>query len=378
MPEAKLALSDLVGDFVIFRDLNPLDRRLPRFEDAWSEMGLAGPARPRKHEPAYAQAVAWLLDRAQALARPGVSLAEIFYMGDTALSDGNAFRNLRTAGGWRGWAFIGAERNEDLSITEQNGVHVANRWSGLADFARWLLEEGASLNAQTAVIVDIDKTALGARGRNDAAIDRARTAAMEALLAEILGAAYDPVVFKQAYNELNPAKYHYFTADNQDYLAYICLMVTGGVYRLDELLAGLAAGRPATFVDFLAAVEARRLSLPPALCAAHDEVSERVAAGDATPFKSFRRREYRETADRMGALPDDAPLSQRLAGEICLTREVVDLLCWLRDRGCLLLALSDKPDEASIPTAELAAQGYQPLNRIVTHVIGQEIAGRLP
>jgi len=64
--------------------------------------------------------------------------------------------------------------------------------------------------------------------------------------------------------------------------------------------------------------------------------------------------------------------------EICLTREVTDFTAWLRDRGCLLMAVSDKPDEASLPTPELVARGYLPLHRTPTHVVGQAIAGLLP
>ena len=103
-----------------------------------------------------------------------------------------------------------------------------------------------------------------------------------------------------------------------------------------------------------------------------------VSVSDATPFKAFRRREYVETVGRMGCLPDDAPLARRLMDEICLTREVIDFAAWLRDRGCLLMAVSDKPDEASLPTPELVARGYLPLHRTPTHVIGQAIAGLLP
>jgi hypothetical protein len=380
MSTQKQALSDLVGDLVIFRDLNPVDARLPRFDEAWPQMGLAGPTRPRKHEPAYAQAVAWTLRRARALDQPDTELAEVFYIGDTALSDGNAFRNLRTAGGWRGWAFIGAERDEELAMTETEGVFVANRWSALAELSAWLIQhEGAALDGRTAVIVDIDKTALGARGRNDKAIDRARTEAMTALIAETLGSCYDAELFRRTYTEFNATKYHPFTADNQDYLAYICLMINAQVYSIEQLRDDVAMGRLTGFNDFLAAVDAQRDRLVlPALCVLHDEVAARVQAGDPTPFKTFRRREFAETVGRMGNLPDDAPMGQRLIEEICLTREVLDLLAWLRDRGCLLVALSDKPDEASLPTPELAERGYQALHRAATHIAGQSIARLLP
>ncbi len=374
----KLSLFDLVGDMVVFRDLNPVDARLPRFDDAWPEMGLAGPVRPRKHEPAYAQAVVWLLRKARGLDNPLASLAEIVYLGDTALSDGNAFRNLRAAGGWRGWAFIGAERDEESSVLEKDGVYVANRWRALADFVALLLGLGAALDPRTAVIVDIDKTALGARGRNDQAIDRARMAAMEAMIADLVGPGFDQALFQRVYGEFNSAAYHSFTADNQDYLAYICLMVDAGACRLDELAADVAEGRLHSFPEFLARLDTRVAGLPGPVRAAHDEVLARVRAGDPTPFKTFRRREYVETIGRMGNLPDDAPLGQRLTREICLTREVVDLLGWLRGRGCLLLALSDKPDEASLPTGDLSGQGCLPLHRAPTHVVGQAIAHLLP
>ena len=107
--------------------------------------------------------------------------------------------------------------------------------------------------------------------------------------------------------------------------------------------------------------------------ALHDDIYARVLAGDLTPFKAFRRREYQETVDRMGHLPDDAQLARRLVEEICATREVLEACEWLKDRGCLMVALSDKPDEATTPSPELAAHGYQPLHRTQTHVVGQEI-----
>jgi hypothetical protein len=50
---------------------------------------------------------------------------------------------------------------------------------------------------------------------------------------------------------------------------------------------------------------------------------------------------------------------------------------WLKARGCLLLTMSDKPDEATLPTPELASQGYQPLHRTPTLAVGESIAGRL-
>ena len=335
--------------------------------------------RPRKHEASYARTTAWYLRRARALDRRAAELAELVYLGDTAMADGNAFKSLRAVTGWPGWAFIGAEKDEEMAVTEKEGVYVANRWSALAEFASLLLAQGAALDARTAVVVDIDKTALGARGRNDRSIDRARTTAIEITVAEAIGESFDRDAFRAAYGTINVAKYHPFTADNQDYLAYICLMISAGFATTEELLADVDAGRVTSFRDFIERVEAGRGRLPSdALRALHADIYGLVLAGDPTPFKAFRRREYRETVGRMGHLPDDAPLAQRLVEEVCLTREVVEFASWLAGRGCLLLAASDKPDEATMPSPALVAEGFLPLHRTPTHIVGPSIAELLP
>ena len=376
----KSSLSELFGDFVIYRDLNAVDERLPRYAAAYAEMGLASPNPPRKQERAYAQALAWLLARGQDLTHPGQPLREIVYIGDTMLSDGGAFANLRDFTGWRGWCFIGAEKDEELAISEKNGLYQANRWSALAEFVSWLQgEQGAALDAGTVAIVDIDKTLLGARGRNDGSIDRARLAAIEATLAEAIGPSFDQPAFRRAYATLNVPKYHPFTADNQDNVAYICLMLSAGFTSLDALQADIAAGVLPDYRAFMAQVDAQRERLPaPALVALHDDIYGLVCAGDLTPFKAFRRREYRETVARMGHLPDDAPLARRLLEEICLTRETLDVSAWFKRRGCLMVALSDKPDEATAPAPGLAAADSLPLHRTATHIIGQSLEELLP
>lgn len=373
------SLYEVIGDLAVFRNLSPVAPHIPSYDQAWAEMGMPGPERPRKQDPAFAQVLAWFLRRGRALGGVHTELTELVYLGDTVLADGNAFRNVRAAGGWRGWAFIGAERDETLAVDIKDGVYTANRWSALAEFAEWILGEGAVLDARTAVIVDIDKTALGARGRNDTAIDRARVTAIEATVADALGAAFDQATFRRAYTAIIPQKYHPFTTDNQDYVAYLCLMVSAGYITLEELLRQIETGEIQRFSDFIAQVDVRQDALPNVgLRALHREIYALVRTGDATPFKAFRRREYIETVGRMGCLPDDTPLARRLVEEICLTREVLDFTRWLRRRGCLLMAVSDKPDEASLPTPELVAEGYLPLHRTPTHLVGQSLAELLP
>lgn len=72
----------------------------------------------------------------------------------------------------------------------------------------------------------------------------------------------------------------------------------------------------------------------------------------------------------MGQLSDKTPMSKLLAEEILITQEVrAQALVW-KDQGALLFGLSDKPDEAAVPLPELAKQGYQPIHRMLTHVVG--------
>lgn len=374
----KASLFDLFGDLVIYRNLDALDARLPRFADAYGDMGLSGPIPPRKLDVAYAQALAWLVERSRQLAhRP--SLTELVYLGDTMLNDGGAFINLRKQMGVPGWCFIGAEKDEELAISEQNGIYQANRWAALAEFLSWVQSQGAVLDARTAVIVDIDKTLLAARGRNDGTLDRARVVAVEATVAGALGGRFDRDGFRRVYAVLNASRYHPFTGDNQDIIAYVCLMLSAGLGALEQLQDEIGSGWLTDFRDFMAQMDRQPAQLAArGLLDLHREIYGRVLAGDPTPFKSFRRREYVETVSRMGHLPDDAPLAQRLVEEICVTREVYEAALWLKERGCLLLASSDKPDEATEPTADLAALGYLPLHRTATHIIGQSLDELLP
>jgi hypothetical protein len=380
--QGQAALSDLLGDMVLYRRLKPMDARLPSLQDAWQEMGLPDSRLPRKHEPAYAQAVSWLLQRAHALDTSRKPIAEMIYLGDTALLDSTAYRNLVKVSGWRGWAFIASEQAAAPAKIEYqaDGVALANRWTAISTWLAHLLDnEGAHLDERTAVVVDIDKTAIGARGRNATPIDHARMEGAERAVRQALGSHLNLDAFRAAYNDLNQPRYHIFTADNQDYLAYICLMIGAGICGLEELKQDIANGCMTDFDQFIRWTDVRLFrENNVGLIDLHRAIYARFQAGDPTPFKSFRQQEYLATIGRMGNLPEGTPIARRLNEEICITGEVATALKWLKSRGTLLLALSDKPDEASIPTAEQAAQGMVALHRKVTDIIGQPIADRLP
>jgi hypothetical protein len=370
----RASIYEFLGDFVVYRNLVPLDARLPSLAELGPEVGLPEGVTPRKSQPEYARVMARLLQRARALDAPDASIERLIYVGDTRMNDGTAFANICHAGAWPGLAFIGTERDEPARVeTVEQGdttLYLANRWAAISDFDRFCRGREFPIDEWTAVVVDLDKTALGARGRNDHVIDRARVEAVRRTVGDLLGDSFDPQGFQTAYDCLNQPEFHPFTADNQDYLAYVCLILGSGLYTLESLVTEVRAGRLVTFEQFIAGVNDRAAELPADLCHIHSGVYALVQQGDPTPFKAFRYNEYRATVERMGWLDDGAPVVELLEREIVVTQEVREMALAWREQGALLFGLSDKPDEASIPTDGLAAQGYRPIHRAETHVVG--------
>jgi hypothetical protein len=187
----------------------------------------------------------------------------------------------------------------------------------------------------------------------------------------LLGEGFDAPAFQRAYDLLNQPEFHPFTTDNQDYLAYVCLILGSGLYELAPLVAEVRAGQLAGFAQFIAAVDARAAELPSGLRPIHGDILERVQQGDPTPFKAFRYNEYRATVESMGCLAGAASADDLLRNEIVITQEVREVALRWWAQGALLFGLSDKPDEASLPSAELAAQGFCPIHQTETHVVGE-------
>jgi hypothetical protein len=387
-PQTKLqnfgraALADFFGDLVIYRNLEPLEKKLPGLKAAGYRMGLNSDVIPRKFEPDYAKAALWFAEEAQQLRKAPATLREVLFLGDTLLNDGQAYHNLVKLSGWKGACFIGADRLEQpptTEVDEATNLTNANRWVALGDWIQAVAAQGFALDQRTLLLVDIDKTILGAKGRNDAIIDRARLEGIFHTMDAVLGEDFHRPEFEQQYSALNRSRYHGLTADNQDYLAYICLVLNTGLITFDELLSEIESKSLENFEQFVRWVDSRLMSrsgVTEAFRQVHEAVRASLHVGDPTPFKQFRREEFRSTVACMGNLAEDAPIDKILAEEITLTEEVCQLCEWLKNRGALLLSLSDKPYEASCPTRQLATE-FQPLHRMKTHRIGISIAEKL-
>jgi hypothetical protein len=370
------ALSEYLGDLVVYRSLVPCDSRLPDLDALRSRFGLEGDRIPRKTELDYARVVSEMLQSARQHEGCGSQLSGLVMVGDTEHNDGTAFANLCRVLSLPGAVFIGDENGDEprLEANPSDGGRVlyrANRWSLLEDFDRLLAEGEPAIGPGTVVVVDIDKTALGARGRNHRPIDAARTAAARLTVAELVGERADPELVQAAYDRLNRPAFHAFTTDNQDYLAYLCLLVGAGWVGLDDLIGGIENGEWSDFASLLAGVSETLDALPSGLRDVHQRVAGAVVAGDPTPFKEFRRAEFVQTLARMAADDDGAPVESVLAERITLTAEVRQWALEWRARGALIFGLSDKPDEASMPTPEMAERGLLPLHRTPALVVGE-------
>ena len=366
----RAALSDFLGNRIVYRNLNTVDERLPRLKEICTSLGISNGAAPRKTSLDYARVIVQLLKEAQRMDRKNESLECIIYIGDTRMNDGTAFRNICLMGNWQGAAFITSEDQELTSLEmeqdQQSILFMNNHWVNLRVFRTLAQIKGIEINERTAVLIDVDKTALGARGRNDAVIDRARITAAQATLQEISGDDFNADEFRTAYDVLNKPAYHTFTADNQDYLVYICMILGCGLFKLHDLQTAAQLRMLSTFSGFLDQVDQRSRELPERVRMVHQEVCALVKAGDATPFKQFRRAEYLATVASMGQLTEDSSVEDMLQEEIVITREVQEFAKASAAAGALVFGLSDKPDEATA----LLSPHSQPLHQIQTHVVG--------
>ena len=374
-------LADFSGDMVIYRNLEPVDRRVPGLRNAYLDMELRTDQIPRKQDPDYAKAATWFLNKIQELRRARQPLAEVLFLGDTLFNDGQAYRNIVAFSRLRGACFIGADRTEQepAYAVDEGGVYTANRWGLLADWMTLLRQQSFHFDERTAVIIDIDKTALGAKGRNDKVIDRARLTGIFRTMDSVLGEKFDRAAFERHYSELNRARYHQITADNQDYLAYICLVLNTNLITFDEVLEEANTNSLDNFEQFIRWVNSRMMinpALGESLRETHEAVLSSVQNGDPTPFKRFRRQEFISTLEYMGNLDDSASAAELLAGEITITEEVYELAMWLKARGSAILCLSDKPDEASTPDRR-SSGNLAPLHRAETHRVGGSIQATL-
>lgn len=346
-------IADLTDDRVYYRDLEPCDPNLPGLTALQGQLGLPAGLLPRKREPAYAQVALALAMAAQAQ-RGGAPLEALIVIGDTDNDRLLTQFLAQLPNAPLAYGFIGVDRPVALESLIWDGVvATATRWALLNPWADDLEQRGVRWD-RAALLIDIDKTLLGPRGRGDGAIDDARAEGALAVATELLGANLNIALFRRIYADLCHQEWHHFTLDNQDYVTSTALFIASGVLDYEQLSSGVATGQIANFADLLATISS---SVCPALVPLHTELCACVAAGDPTPFKQFRRAEFVATITRMAD------------GRLSLCRDLFILTQRLKATGALCLATSDKPAESALPTPAQRAAGILPLHRTLAHVI---------
>ena len=366
-------LKAIFGGMLAYRDLVPVDRRLPGGPELRAGLGAAGQWMPRKTDPACGPIVAELLRRARKLTPAAPPLRRLVYLGDSRPSDGAAFTAICAAGGWPGRLFIGQDDlSEPPRLEWLEPRCLANRWALLGEFIDQLEATRFLLDAQTAVVIDVDKTILGARGRNDFAIDGAREEALVRTAAAVVGGRYDEERFLAAYRVLRQPMFHPFTGDNHDLLAYLCLVISTGLIQLDKLLSHLEQHRVESFDQLLRSLSARGRQLADAgLAAVHADFQHAFLAGDPTPFKLFRQNEFLATAARL-SFPAGIGAAALVRDHLVITEEVATAAKRLQTAGVLVFGLSDKPVEASWPPPGTTGR---PLHELPAGVVGIPATG---
>lgn len=348
-----LTIRQLFENRVVLRDLRPTDESLPGIEELRGELGLPERAIPRKNEHDYARVL-------QSIVRQATRgrAKSILYVGDTILHDGSVVRHLCELGKLNAVGFIGNEvpssRVGDFVI---HRLVFSDRWRGLKKLPAIAADFGITLGPECVAVFDLDQTVYAARSRNTEPLRRARFDAVGEILAEALGQArYDAERLLRLYREFDREEYHAITGDNQDSVVFLTLVCALGLYDPVDIRRYFEKPQ-SSIADLIASsrgrLQARRQSEDlDAVCEIMDEIYFDSRAGDITPFKRFRYREYRKTVEAMRSPSPGTP--NGTSSHIRMTHEIVDFVDYLRGFECLVFAFSDRPPEATAPaeTAE--------------------------
>lgn len=365
----RATIADLLGGFIAYRNLRPIDLRLRGATDALPR------SIPRKGSHDHAIVVADILRGAHRLVHgtESASPSRLMYVGDSASSDVRAFGHLCRITQWEGRALIVSETAEPATVradvVDGGTVLFANRWHALPRLVEQSRAAGYGDDRQTIVVIDIDKTLIGARGRNSIPLDRARFRAALDAARSVSGDAVDGTLLEINLREFDRPAWHPLTADNQDVVAYVALIATSGTFRVDELRSWQHVEQGG-FPSLLADLGKRRHLMSPWIRDLHDAICDQVNRGSPTPFRAFRQSEYWATRNAISRRADVAGAAERLDSEIVLTEEVWSAARSWQSRGCVVFGLSDKPDEACFPPDSSPPDVALPLHRIPMPIIG--------
>lgn len=376
------SLSDLFGKSIVLRNLKRLDG-----------ISLAGgtPGFVRKYEPVYAEAVGRHIEQCFK------GTKSVLYFGDTFENDGRLMRNLQRSG-WNLYGFICNPQVPNPKPFVFADIFYTRQWDAATEFLSWVADR-VDLGS-TLAIFDIDQTLWAPRGLNEAAISASRKNAIAAIMNSYFpeNERFRKKAVRAAnlvYQVVCREEYYDLTLDNEDYKAAITLLMALGFY--DDGFKG-GEGLPLFDLDGdkdqdFCAVSVLNLYLPRKRgaverpidrfinCAIRNLWSARrkgagarygldldvveadleglaanMEAGVPAPFQRFRKQELKEAMMMVDAASPHAGLT--------INKGMWDMARVLKCGGASLLALSDRPDEAtyndqhSLLHAELLIHGH--------------------
>ncbi len=323
-------LSDIFGNYLVFRELNPVSNSLPQFSEIKRALSLT--KLPRKKDEEYAKALYYIFSKAK-------SFNKVFYIGDTLMSDASVIKNFSKFPEIETFGIITREGEVGKFEFRENFL-LSGRWADLEKAFSVCEENVFRADERTVLIVDIDKTAIGARGRNDKAIDKARLDAIRELAEEIFG-KIDEEKFSKAYQIANKKEFFYITEDNQDIVSLLSFFVYECAVSEEEL----SGKKFENAKELIEKVSVRN----PVLKTYAETVLKNIEEENPTAFPEFRKKEFLKTTVRADFLPDETPIAELLSEEITITGEVYRLALKLKKRGVLVFGVSDKPALSTMP-----------------------------
>jgi len=328
-------LNTIFENYIVFRELNPLREELPSFSELKKQLKLD--FLPRKKDPEYAKVLSFLFKKIG-------DFEKVIYFGDTYLNDGSVIKNLTELNEYKVFGVITEEKEQDY-IKFKGNMILNTKWRNLLPILEILEKRDFLLDEKTIVVIDIDKTFIGARGRNNKAIDKARTDAITSIIKDALGEIEEDR-FDYIYSRLNRRSLHSFTGDNQDIVAIMSILFYGDYYALGRFIREFYAGNWREPLEFF-----NTITIPPNDKAYKllEEVKENLLKKNPTAFPTFREKEFNCTLKRMDFLPDVSDVRKLLNEEILITKEVYDVGLIAKNKGALVFGLSDKPELSSIP-----------------------------
>ncbi len=321
-------LSDFFENNIVFRELEPVNKNLPGFSVLKGKLGLR--ILPRKKDKEYVKVLSEMF-------RAAGSFSKIIYIGDTLMSDLSVINNFAESGLFKTIGIITREGEVD-GFEENENYIFSGSWANLPDVLAHIENKFFSVDKSTVVIIDIDKTAIGARGRNEKAIDRARMDAIF-MLAKKAFKDISAEEFLSIYDKVNKREFFSVTEDNQDFVSILSMLVYGGALGLADLRIAQS------ILNLLKSIKTKNS----VLLEYAETVLQNVKAQNPTAFPQFRKAEFEKTITRMDFMQDETPVGTLLSEEITITGEVYDAALDLKSRGALVFGVSDKPGLSSIP-----------------------------